>query len=62
MFTAPNGHIFKANNAQRWLLTGKGRTPARQTMKAEAANLRAMGYPQRFAQINGRATAVLYFF
>lgn len=61
-FTAPNGTTFKANSTQRWLLTGKGRKPGRDAMKAAASDLRAMGYPQRYQQINGKATPVLHFF
>lgn len=44
LFTAPNGTIFKATAAQRFILTGKGKRPARPYFKAAYWQLRDLGY------------------
>lgn len=42
--TAPNGTRFVPSAAERYLLTGQGRKPARKSLKVAFYDLRALGY------------------
>jgi hypothetical protein len=43
--TAPNGTAFTPTATERWLLTGKGKTPSRKNLKVAFYDLKSLGYP-----------------